>query len=68
MLNYTPKYDEMVLTVHWWFANKSCPGNWMYARMGDLAKFEEQHIHTISASADGELMLTIMSSLRGVSG
>ena len=37
-LNYNPKPDEMVLTVHRWFANKSCPGNWMYARMGDLAK------------------------------
>ena len=36
-LNYTPKSDEMVLTVHRWFANKSCPGNWMYARMDDLA-------------------------------
>lgn len=36
-LNYTPKSDEMVLTVHRWFANKSCPGDWMYARMGDLA-------------------------------
>ena len=37
-LNYNPKPDEMVLTVHRWFANKSCPGNWMYARMGDLAE------------------------------
>lgn len=36
-LAYSPKSDEMVLTVHRWFANKSCPGNWMYARMGDLA-------------------------------
>ena len=36
-LNYAPKSDEMVLTVHRWFANKSCPGSWMYARMGDLA-------------------------------
>jgi hypothetical protein len=36
-LNYSPKPGEMVLTVHRWFANKSCPGNWMYARMGDLA-------------------------------
>lgn len=27
----------MVLTVHRWFANKSCPGNWLYARLGDLA-------------------------------
>ena len=36
-LNYSPKAGEMILTVHRWFANKSCPGNWMYARMGDLA-------------------------------
>lgn len=36
-LSYEPKADEMVLTVHRWFANKSCPGSWMYARMGDLA-------------------------------
>ena len=37
-LSYEPKPDEMVLTVHRWFANKSCPGSWMYARMGDLAE------------------------------
>ena len=37
-LNYTPKSNEMVLTVHRWFANKSCAGNWMYSRMGDLAE------------------------------
>ena len=36
-LNYAPKSDEMVLTVHRWFANKSCPGNWLYAGLGDLA-------------------------------
>ena len=37
-LNYNPKPDEMILTVHRWFANKSCPGDWMYVRMGDLAE------------------------------
>lgn len=36
-LNYSPKSDEMVITVHRWFANKSCPGNWLYSRLGDLA-------------------------------
>ena len=36
-LNYTPAADEMVLTVHRWFANKSCPGDWLYNRLGDLA-------------------------------
>ena len=28
----------MVLTVHRWFANKSCPGDCMYNCMGDLAE------------------------------
>lgn len=37
-LNYNPASDEMVLTVHRWFAAKSCPGDWMFSRMGDLAK------------------------------
>lgn len=36
-LNYSPKSDEMVLTVHRWFANKSCPGDWLYTRLGNLA-------------------------------
>lgn len=35
--NYSLKSDEMVLTVHRWFANKSCPGDWLYARLGNLA-------------------------------
>ena len=28
----------MVLTVHRWFSAKSCPGPWLYDRLGDLAK------------------------------
>lgn len=36
-LNYTPAPDEMLITVHRWFANKSCPGNWLYARLSDVA-------------------------------
>ena len=37
-LAYSPKSNEMVLTVHRWFANKSCPGNWLYSRLGSLAE------------------------------
>jgi hypothetical protein len=37
-LAYRLASDEMVLTVHRWFANKPCPGDWMFARMGDLAE------------------------------
>ncbi len=36
-LNYSPKSDEMIITVHRWFANKSCPGDWLYNRLGNLA-------------------------------
>ena len=36
-LAYAPAADEMILTVHRWFANKACPGQWLMDRMGDLA-------------------------------
>lgn len=36
-LAYAPKSGEMILTVHRWFENKSCPGDWLMARMDDLA-------------------------------
>lgn len=36
-LAYEPKSNEMVLTAHRWFANKSCPGEWLYSRYGELA-------------------------------
>lgn len=37
-LSYNPANNEMQLTVHRWFANKSCPGDWLFARLGDVAK------------------------------
>lgn len=37
-LAYNPAADEMVLTVHRWFAATACPGDWLYYRMGTLAK------------------------------
>lgn len=36
-LNYNPAANEMVITVHRWFSNKACPGDWLYSRLGDLA-------------------------------
>lgn len=36
-LAYEPKADEMIITVHRWFAKKSCPGDWLYNRLGDIA-------------------------------
>lgn len=40
-LAYQPKDDEMIITVHRWFANKSCPGDWLYERL-HLLKLPEK--------------------------
>lgn len=37
-LNYQPKNNEMLLTVHRWFANKACPGNWLMSKLPMLAE------------------------------
>lgn len=51
-LNYIPKTDEMVLTVHRWFANKSCPGDWLYSRLGDVASKVTARLGGASAPVD----------------
>lgn len=33
-LSYSPKADEMLLTVHRWFAAKACPGNYLFGKHG----------------------------------
>ena len=50
-LAYTPASDEMIITVHRWFANKSCPGEWLYSRLGDLAS-------KVTAALDGTTTTT----------
>ena len=50
-LNYSPKSDAMVITVHRWFANKSCPGEWLDdteidkgLQAKDLAAFSNEEV------------------------
>ena len=52
-LDYSPKADEMVITVHRWFANKSCPGDWLYSRLGDLAAKVTAALSGEPAASDG---------------
>ena len=37
-LSYQPASDEMVMTVHRWFAAKACPGDYLYGRHGEIAE------------------------------
>lgn len=59
-LNYTPKSDEMIITVHRWFANKSCPGDWLYNRLGDLAS-------TVTKNLGGKTSSTTTSTSKPTS-
>lgn len=36
-LAYKPASDEMLITVHRWYANKACPGDYIYSRLGQIA-------------------------------
>ena len=56
-LNYSPASEEMVITVHRWFANKSCPGDWLYSRLGDLAQKVTAELGGNSAPVEMEVML-----------
>ena len=47
-LKYTPKDGEAILTAHRWFANKSCPGDWLYSRFGELATEVTKKLGTVS--------------------
>lgn len=37
-LSYPPASDELLLTVHRWFAATECPGEWLMCRMGEIAE------------------------------
>lgn len=54
-LAHQPAEDEMVITVHRWFANKACPGDYIYNRLGKIAEtvtkrlggvIEEENVYT----------------------
>lgn len=62
-LNYSPKSNEMVLTVHRWFANKSCPGDWLYARMGTLAAEVTNRLTGGTSNQSGENVPTDSKTL-----
>ena len=48
---YKVKDDEMILTWHRWYDYRSCPGNWLYSRVKELAD-------TVTARLGGELQPT----------
>lgn len=58
-LSYIPASDEMIITVHRWFAKKECPGDWLYERLGDLARtVTERLIDQVSTEKPNDVTKT----------
>ena len=43
--------DKQNMTVHMWFANKSCPGEYLYKRMGDIAEKVNKRLGVVTKPA-----------------
>lgn len=46
-LAYTPKANEMMLTMHQWFANTNCPGPYLGSKFPELARRVTANLNTI---------------------
>lgn len=53
-LNYDLEPDEMLLTVHRWFAAKSCPGDWLFNRLGELASVVTRLLNPSGTGVPGD--------------
>lgn len=49
-LAYKPAADEMQITVHRWFANKACPGDWLFNRLGGLSQTVTNRLNKTSSA------------------
>lgn len=56
-LKYKVKDGEMLLTVHRWFANKACPGEWLMMRMQSLANTVTQKLNPGQSTAQYHIVV-----------
>lgn len=48
------KVDQQNMTVHRWFANKACPGDYLYSRHGQIAAEVNARLGVVSQPSQGE--------------
>ena len=49
--------DKQNMTVHRWFANKSCPGEYIYSRLGKIAKEVNEKLGVSSGSEPAPIVV-----------
>lgn len=68
-LAYDPQPDEMIMTVHRWFANKACPGQYLMDRQAEIAaevtrRLQEEDEDMMNLDRFTELMNEYRETLR----
>lgn len=51
------KTDEQNMTVHRWFANKACPGDYLYERHGEIAETVNKRLNAPAVESKPETKL-----------
>lgn len=55
--------DKQNMTVHRWFANKSCPGEYLYSRHGDIAAQVNRRLTALETAAALDQAMTATKAL-----
>lgn len=59
------KVDQQNMTVHRWFANKDCPGEYIYSRLGQIAKEVNTKLKTTSDDMIDHVAREVIQGLWG---
>ena len=53
-LSYSPKSNEMLMTVHRWFSSTACPGPYLYSKMQNIADEVNKRLQRTSDSSESK--------------
>lgn len=53
-LSYSPKSNEMLMTVHRWFSSTACPGPYLYSKMQNIADEVNKRLQKTSESLESK--------------
>ena len=61
-LAYKPKDDELLLTVHRWFAAKACPGDYLFNKHPEIVKRVNEELNGYKIKATAEIRVRLKPS------
>ena len=62
-LSYSPKSNEMLMTVHRWFSPTACPGPYLYSKMQNIADEVNKRLQRTSDSSESKPDTTVDESV-----